>query len=90
MLEPVELTLSSETGQAASPDKSAADLDAESLFSAEIAGEALLTRDDEAALAKRIVRARQRVRAVLRLSFRGVTHFVRARYRQIANADNSP
>src|SRR5262249_27714635 len=41
-------------------------LDAESLFSADIAGEALLTRAEEAELAKRIVRARQHVRAMLR------------------------
>src|SRR5215470_4023380 len=42
------------------------DLDAESLFSAEVAGEALLTRPEEEALARRIVRARKRVRAILR------------------------
>jgi RNA polymerase primary sigma factor len=42
------------------------DLDAESLFSAEIASETLLTRPDEEALAKQIVRARKRVRAILR------------------------
>lgn len=41
-------------------------IDAESLFSAEIAGERLLTRDEEAELAKRIVRTRKRVRAILR------------------------
>jgi RNA polymerase primary sigma factor len=46
------------------------DLDAESLFSAEIAGEGLLTRADEEALAKQIVRARKRVRAILRRSRR--------------------
>jgi RNA polymerase primary sigma factor len=43
-----------------------ADLDAESLFSAEVAGEALLTRPEEEALARRIVRARKHVRAILR------------------------
>ena len=42
------------------------ELDAESLFSAEVAGEALLTRPEEEALARRIVRARKRVRALLR------------------------
>jgi len=41
-------------------------LDAEALFSAELAGMDLLTRPEEEALAKRIVHARQRVRAVLR------------------------
>jgi RNA polymerase primary sigma factor len=46
------------------------DLDAESLFSAEIAGEGLLTRAEEEALAKDIVRARKRVRAILRRSRR--------------------
>jgi len=43
-----------------------ADLDAESLFSAEVAGEALLSRPEEEALARRIVRARKHVRAILR------------------------
>jgi len=47
-------------------ENSARDLDAESLFSAEIATEALLTRADEEALAKQIVRARRRVRTILR------------------------
>jgi RNA polymerase primary sigma factor len=42
------------------------ELDAESLFSAEIAEEGLLTREQEEALAKRIVRARRHVRAILR------------------------
>jgi RNA polymerase primary sigma factor len=42
------------------------ELNAESLFSAEIAHEALLARADEEALAKRIVQARKRVRAILR------------------------
>jgi RNA polymerase sigma factor (sigma-70 family) len=46
------------------------DLNAESLFSAEIAGQALLSRADEEVLAKRIVRARKRVRAILRRSRR--------------------
>ena len=46
------------------------DLDDESLFSVEIAEQALLTRADEAELAKRIVRARKRVRAILRRSRR--------------------
>ena len=41
-------------------------LDAESLFSAELAEVGLLTRAEEEALAKRIVRARKSVRAVLR------------------------
>ena len=41
-------------------------LDAETLFSAELSKQTLLTRADEATLAKRIVRARTRVRAVLR------------------------
>lgn len=43
-----------------------AGLDAESLFSADLAGTALLTRTEEEALAQRIVRARKRVRGVLR------------------------
>jgi len=43
-----------------------ADLDAESLFSAEIAEEGLLSRGEEETLAKRIVRARKHVRAILR------------------------
>lgn len=42
------------------------DLDAESLFSAEIANEGLLTRSEEQDLAKRITRARKRIRALLR------------------------
>ena len=42
------------------------DLDAESLFSAEIAEEGLLTRSQEELLAKRIVHARKHVRAILR------------------------
>jgi RNA polymerase primary sigma factor len=42
------------------------ELDAEGLFSVEIAGEGLLSRADEEALAKQIVRARKRVRAILR------------------------
>jgi RNA polymerase primary sigma factor len=45
-------------------------LDSESLFSAAIAEQALLSRADEEALAKRIVRARKRVRAILRRSRR--------------------
>ena len=45
-------------------------LDAESLFSVELGKQALLTRADEETLAKRIVRARTRVRAVLRRSRR--------------------
>src|SRR5262245_56274769 len=47
-------------------ENSARDLAAESLFSAELATEALLTRADEEALAKQIVRARRRVRTILR------------------------
>jgi RNA polymerase sigma factor (sigma-70 family) len=46
------------------------ELDAESLFSAEIAEQALLTRADEETLAKSIVRARKRVRSILRRSRR--------------------
>jgi RNA polymerase primary sigma factor len=42
------------------------ELSAESLFSAEVAEESLLTRDEEEALARRIVRARKHVRAILR------------------------
>lgn len=42
------------------------DLDAETLFSAEIANEGLLTRAEEQELAKRITRARKRIRALLR------------------------
>jgi RNA polymerase primary sigma factor len=42
------------------------ELNAESLFSAEIANETLLARAEEEALAKRIVNARKRVRAILR------------------------
>lgn len=41
-------------------------LDAESLFSAELANETLLNRSEEEALAKQIVRARKRVRTILR------------------------
>src|SRR5262245_30101278 len=41
-------------------------LDAESLFSADLANETLLNRSEEEALAKQIVRARKRVRAILR------------------------
>src|SRR5215470_7182857 len=41
-------------------------LDAESLFSAELANETLLNRNEEEALAKQIVCARKRVRAILR------------------------
>jgi RNA polymerase primary sigma factor len=43
-----------------------ADLNADSLFSAELADAALLSRAEEAALAKCVVRARKRIRAVLR------------------------
>ncbi len=53
--------IDTETSRASAPD-----LDAESLFSAEIAEEGLLTRPEEEALAKRIVRARKHVRAILR------------------------
>ena len=42
------------------------ELTAEGLFAAEIGDEALLTRADEEVLAQRIVRARRRVRAILR------------------------
>jgi RNA polymerase primary sigma factor len=43
-------------------------LDAESLFTAELANENLLTRTEEEALAKRIAGARRRIRSVLRRS----------------------
>jgi RNA polymerase primary sigma factor len=62
MLEP-KVSLETENGEV---DEAYGRRDAESLFSAEIAGQALLNRADEEALAKRIVRARKRVRAVLR------------------------
>jgi len=65
MLDPVEATFEP-TPETRRAEQNHGDLDAEGLFSAEIAGEALLSRADEEALAKRIVRARQRVRAVLR------------------------
>src|SRR5258706_9012785 len=42
------------------------DLDAESLFSAELAAATLLNRAEEEALAKCVVRARKRIRTVLR------------------------
>jgi len=42
------------------------ELSAESLFSAEVAEETLLNREEEEALARRIVRARKHVRAILR------------------------
>ena len=48
------------------PAESGASLDAESLFSAELSSEELLSRPDEEALARRITRARARIRAVLR------------------------
>jgi RNA polymerase primary sigma factor len=47
-------------------EEQGADLDAESLFSADLAAATLLTRAEEEALAKRIVRARRHVRVVLR------------------------
>lgn len=43
-----------------------ADLDAESLFSAELGNAVLLSRSEEEALARRIVRARARIRLMLR------------------------
>lgn len=64
MFEP-ELGLETRDSETETSDTSP-DLDAESLFSAEIASETLLTRTDEEVLAKQIVRARKRVRAILR------------------------
>jgi RNA polymerase primary sigma factor len=48
------------------PAESGSSLDAESLFSAELSAEELLSRPDEDALARRITRARARIRSVLR------------------------
>lgn len=72
MFEP-ETTPEREPVNPVAGEKGVPELDAESLFSTQLAAEALLTRADEEALAKRIVHARKRVRAVLRRTRRLVS-----------------
>jgi RNA polymerase primary sigma factor len=65
IFEPLDLP-SEESDEEENASRQPRATDAESLFSTEIAGEGLLTRSEEEVLAKRITRARQRVRAILR------------------------